>query len=236
MKIIWNCLLFIVLFVSVNAKPFTIAEKTIEIPSPKGFAIVTPQMGDLNRFSLQLVDPANDQLAYYITESDVPAAISGKTPSLDRYCVLKVSKRLKTMVLDLNDFTKIKNAVKQQNKQILKSIEAKIPSLMEQTNKGVSKEFGVDFAIKVSQMVPLDMHHATDNTFAYSMYLNYGVAAENYKEDFIVSATATVINISGKILFLNCYGTQEDLEWTRSASKAWAKMIIENNIQLSSKD
>ncbi len=104
-------------------------------------------------------------------------------------------------------------------------------SLMEKTSKGISKEFDVDIALKLSQVVPLDPHYEADAAFAYSMYINYGAAVEGSKKDFIVSATATFVNVAGKILFLYCYGPQEDLEWTRKASKAWAEMIMASNDQ-----
>lgn len=66
---------------------------------------------------------------------------------------------------------------------------------------------------------------------AYSMFINSGASVEGEKEDLIVSATATFVNVAGKILFLYCYGPKEDLEWTRSASKAWAGMVMVGNSQ-----
>ncbi len=78
-------------------------------------------------------------------------------------------------------------------------------------------------------MVPLDPHYETDNAFAYSMYTNSGITMEGSKEAFIGSATATSVNVAGKVLFLYCYGPQEDLKWTRSASRDWAGMIMERN-------
>lgn len=231
MKIIQNILLLITLIVSVNAKSFTVGGKILEIPSPKGFVLVTPQMDAVHRVSLQLVDPMNDQLAYYITESDVPDAMAGEIPSLERTCILKVHKKLKNMVIGVKEFAQMKDVIKQQNQKIFKTMEAKIPSMMDNISKGISKEFDTDFAVKVSNMVPLDTHYETDNVMAYSVYYNYGASAEGHKEDLIVSSTSTLVNISGKVLFLYCYGAKEDLEWTRSASKAWAERIIKNNTQ-----
>ena len=224
-----SSLLFFVLIGSTSAEPFTIGGRVLEIPSPSGFYKVTPQMDAVYRLSLQMVDPMNDQLAYYISESDVPVAMSGEIPPLDRYFILKVNKKLKTMMVGSKDFTKLKNITKQQNRQMLKSVEEKMPSLIDKMSKGISEEFDVNFAMKLSQIVPLDPHYETDNAFAYSMYINYGVVAEGSKEDLIVSATATFVNVAGKILFLYCYGPQKDLEWTRSASKAWASMVMERN-------
>ena len=63
------------------------------------------------------------------------------------------------------------------------------------------------------------------------MYINYGVSAEGAKEKVIVSATTTFVNVSGKVLFLYCYGPQDELEWTRSASKSWVEKVMVSNTQ-----
>ncbi len=54
---------------------------------------------------------------------------------------------------------------------------------------------------------------------------------EGTKENVIVSATCTYVNVAGKVLFLYCYGPQKDLEWTRSTTKAWATMVLDSNSQ-----
>lgn len=222
----------LVLIGSASAETFTVGQKVIEVPSPKGFAQVTPQMGAVYRLmSLQMSDPVNDSLAYYISESGVPVAMTGGMPPLERYCILKVSKKLKDMAVGSREFAKFKNIIKRQNKQLLKSIEAKMPNLMDKICKGISKEVDVAFSLESFQMIPLDPHYETDNAIAYSMYINYEVSAEGSKKDFIISATTTTVNMAGKILFLHCYGPREELEWTRSASKAWAEMVMESNAQ-----
>ena len=229
MKNILIIILILILTGSVHADTFFVGQKELEIPSPPGFSRVTQQMKEVYRLSQQMADPVNEQLAYYIAESDIPVAMSGKIPALERYYVLKINKELKDMVVGSKDFAKFKSITNRQNKEILKSIESKIPGLMEKTSKGISKEYDINFALQVSQMIPLDPHYETDNTFAYSMYINYGASVDGSKEDFIVSATATFVNVAGKLLFLYCYGPQNDLEWTRNASKAWAGMVTTSN-------
>ena len=231
MKTIISSVLILFLAGLVNAATFSVDGKDLEIPSPNGFSLVTQEMDAVYRLSLQMADPMNDQLAYYIAESEVPVAMSGEIPSLERYYILKVNKKLKNMVIGSKDFAELKSVTKRQNREILKSVETQMPGLMEKTSKGISEEFDVDVALKLSKMVPLDPHYETDNAFAYSMYINYGATVEGSKEDFIVSATATFVNGAGKILFLYCYGPQEELEWTRSASKAWAGMVMASNAQ-----
>ena len=214
---------------SVYAEVFSVGGKELAIPSPEGFSPVTQQMDAVYRMSLQMVDPKNDQLAYYISDSDIPTAIAGELPSLDRNCVLKVNRQLKNMIVGSKDFAELKSIIKRQNKEIFESLEAHIPGLMKGTSEGISKEFDVDLALEISQMIPLDPHYEADNALAYSMYINYGVSLDGTKEELIVSATATIMNVSGKVLFLYCYGPKGELEWTRSASKSWAEDVMDSN-------
>lgn len=231
MKTIISSIFILILAGLVNAATFSVGGKELEIPQPNDFSMVTPEMDAVYRLSQQMADPMNDQLAYYIAESDVPVALSGEIPSLERYYILKVNKKLKDMVIGSKDFAELKNITKRQNNEIFKSLETKMPGMMEKTSKKISEEFDVDFALKLSQMVPLDPHYETDKAFAYSMYINYGATVEGSKEDFIVSATATFVNVAGKILFLYCYGPQDELEWTRTASKSWAANVMDTNAQ-----
>ena len=93
----------------------------------------------------------------------------------------------------------------------------------------LGKEFDIDFAMKLTKAVPYDPHYETDNVLAYSLVINYGGSVEGEKEDYIFSATATFVNLDGKVLFLFCYGLKEDIEWTRKASKVWVKTILAEN-------
>lgn len=213
------------------AEKFIIGDKELVIPTPQGFSRVTQEMDAVYRMSLQMVDPQNNQLAYYISASDIPAAMAGELPSLERTFLLKVNKQLKNMVVGSKDFAELKNMTKSQNKEVFESVKSQIPGLMTGASEGISKEFDVDFALQISQMVPLEPHYEADNALAYSMYINYGVSAEGTKDELIVSATATFVNVSGKVLFLYCYGPQDELEWTRSASKSWAEKVMDSNTQ-----
>ncbi len=135
------------------------------------------------------------------------------------------------MVIGSNEFIEIKDDVKQKNKQTFKSGEAKMPGVLDKVNNGIKKNFDVDLALSLSQIIPLDLHYEAANAFAYSMYFKLGSVKDGSKEESICSATATYVNVAGKFLFLYCYGSQDDLEWTRSASKAWTEMVMESNGQ-----
>nr|WP_320013816.1 hypothetical protein [uncultured Desulfobacter sp.] len=194
-----------------DAGSFNIGGTDVVIPAPQGFSYVTQEMDAVYRLSLQMADPKNDQLAYYISDSDIPMALNGEIPTLERTFLLKVNKQLKTMVVGSKDFAELKNMTKRQNKEFFESVKSQVPGPMKDTSKGISKEFNVDFAMKISQMIPFDPHYEADTALSYSMYINYGVTTEGTKEELIVSATATYVNVAGKVLFLYCYGPKEDL-------------------------
>lgn len=229
MKHISYSILILLFCSSAYGGSFSVGGQVIEVPSPKGFYQVTNKMDAVYRLAQQMVDPMNDQLAYYIAETDVPIAMSGEIPTLERYFILKVNKNIKNMVVGTKEFSEFKKITKQQNNEIFKSVEKIMPELLEKTSKGISKEFDVDIALKITQMVPLEPHHETNNSISYSMYINIGMVAKETKEDFIVSATATYINVAGKVLFLYSYGPRNDVEWTRSASKIWEESILSQN-------
>ena len=217
----------------VRADTFEVGGKTIIVPVPQGFVRVTEDMIAVNSICEQAAaaDPANDTLASYILESGVPAAVAGEIPPLDRYFVLKVSKGMQNLTVGKNDFAEFKKIIRDQNDELLKSVNPQIREGMSKMSEGVSQDFDINFAMEISQMVPLAPHYEEENAIAFSMFANYEVAAEDVNETDIVSSTSTYLNAAGRVLFLYSYGQQGDLEWTRNASREWGKRVMESNTQ-----
>jgi hypothetical protein len=215
--------------INAYAETFDIGGTEIVIPPPEGFTIVTQEMDAVYRLNLRMEDPNNDQLAYYISDMDVPAAINGEIPSLEKTSAVKVNKQIKNIIIGLKDFKKFKNKIKLQNKEKIEEIKSRASDIFEKTNKGISEEFDINFAMGVNDVTPLDPHFETENILSYSMYANYGASIEQEKKDVIVSSTTTFVNVAGKILFLYCYGPQNEIEWTREVSKLWAEKIVSSN-------
>ena len=114
---------------------------------------------------------------------------------------------------------------------MFEDVKAQIPEHMKNMSQGVSQEFDVDFAMNLSQMVPLEPHYEAENALAFSMYINYGISAGNENIEEIVSATSTFLNASGTVLFLYGYAPKDELDWTRSASMSWAESVMASNSQ-----
>ncbi len=213
------------------ADTFTINGKEIVVPVPEGYVRATDDMSAVMKIVRQMDDPMNDTLAYYISESDVPAALAGKVPSLKRTFLLKIDKKLRKTTVSKTDFSKMKSETKSYNKQIVQDAEKHIPELMKNMSQGLSEEFDIDFDMNVSKVIPFDPHYETEDSLAFSMLINFGVSAGGDKTEQVVAGTSTLLNTSGTVLFLYCYAPKDELKWTREASMKWTESITANNSQ-----
>lgn len=236
-KLFVSLLVLACLSATVWAERFQVAQTTLEIPAPQGFVLVTPEMVEVFDYS-RLVDEAdllNENMAFYISAAEAPAALQGELPELTRNFTLKVNRNLKEAVVGSANFSELKKATQREYQQIINQLKAKDPGIYQRLNKGVQEQFDLESAIEVSQLVPFETHYETPQALAVSMYLTINVPLEEEGEDEaetkedISAATATVMNVGGKLLFLFCYAPQEDLEWTRTASQAWTENIIAAN-------
>jgi len=208
---------------------YNIGGEEITIPSPDEYVRVTQQMDAVYRLHSHMGDPMNDLLASYIPQSDAAIAMQGELPLLERGLVLKVGKILKGMSVSSQDFADMKNEIKSQNKEIINSSLPKLQEITKEKGQGISKEFDVDLALEISQMIPLDPHYESENVFSYSMYIVYKISDPGNSEEYVTSATITLVNVSGKVISLYSYGAQNDIEWTQNSSKAWSKKITASN-------
>src|SRR5882724_9247298 len=68
--------LFVLLLIALRAwsAPVAIGSTSIELPTPRGFAVLTPQMAKAYELQQQLVPPTNAELVSFLPEGSVAAA------------------------------------------------------------------------------------------------------------------------------------------------------------------
>lgn len=220
------CVLLLCFPLSSQADLFDLGGRTIEIPAPAGYVRVADDMPELKRLADQLTDSLNDTLAFYIPESSALSARAGKLPSLDRYLVAKVSKKLRTATVGMGDFAEIRSKTMARLQQTIKELESKMPGQLEQIMKNVKREYDVDADLGGLRMIPLEFHRAFPDEFAYSMLISYGAGGETKS---LRPATVTVTNVAGRVIFLYAYGPPDELAWTRESSADWQTTIARLN-------
>ena len=215
----------------IRADVFDVGGETVVVPDPNGFVRVNKNMVMLRRYLKQVAaaDTSNDTLAVYIRESIVPAAMEGRIPELKRWCIVKVPNSLRNTTINTNIFAEYKKVVKQHYKRVLEKLGPQMREASAKMSEGVSGEFDLDISIDSGQVVPLAVHHDSENSIAHSMFMESKVTVGKQESSEVISATTESVNVSGRLLNLYVYGEKEDLKWTRTASRDWATRTLQRN-------
>jgi hypothetical protein len=213
-----------------RSSPVSVGDTMIEIPNPPGFAPVTPDMTTAFELTKQFVASTNREFFSYIPESEVLKAASGEIPAWERRCSVQTYGKLVDMPISGASFSEFKHTMKTQMGEITKKAEEAMPGLLRNANEYISKQYDVDPALSVSQMVPLPPHEEAGRTLAFSMFGKTGYRdASGRPISSVFTATATIVHIKARILFLYAFGGESDLDWTRTISKQWAGSVIAAN-------
>jgi len=94
---------------------------------------------------------------------------------------------------------------------------------------------GIGTALLVVPELPFDFHYETDSALAFS---KYDTAPDTLLRRATSShrvSTFTTFNVAGQMLMLMCAAPMEEIEWTRTASKAWVESIFKENFSATSR-
>ena len=231
-KRIWLALLITTFSTASRADTFEVGGEMIVVPAPRGFVRVTENMTALHHWLQQVAtsDVLNETLANYVPESVIPTVMAGDVPELKRFFILKVNKKLKNVTVSTAEFAEFKRVARQVNAdKSLRNLKPKMREGLRKMNEGVSREFGVDIDFDIGETVGLEPHYEDEDEIAFSSFVNHGMTSGGKKESWIVAGTTTNLTVSGRLLFLYSYGSENDLEWTRATSKDWAARIAARN-------
>jgi len=204
----------------------------VEIPTPAGFARVTPEMTAVTKLQRNFIPPTNTLLVSFISQEDVPTALDGKIPRLTRRFSVQSSKEALTHSMTSAEFSQLKQLFRAQGEQRIHQLKDKYAELFANASQEVSKQLDVNMLIDIGGVVPLPPHHESEKIFSSSMFMTSNVTLES-GEDFseVVSATSSLVYVNRRLMFLYVYGDKNDLEWTQSISKAWAESIVASNTE-----
>lgn len=234
MKKIFSCLLALPFFSGgLRAAELVVVhidDTAITIPAPANFAAVKKdEMAALDQALEMFVAPQNRRLASFIPETFVPAARRGTVPSTSRTLSVQTVKKDLGLVTK-SDFAEFKDAVRNQNSELMKKAEQELPGILDAANRKINGQFNTNLAMKFGGMVPLPPHDESDRSLTFSMLVHFAVQDGTGKSrDRSGYVTSTFMHIRGKILFLYVNGDETELEWTRQLSKEWAASIIAAN-------
>lgn len=202
----------------------------LEVPSPTGFAPVTADMVRLFNFQKQFVAPTNEEFVGFVSEEGIPLALKGDIPDLRRRFSVQTAKSIVSRSVSRSAFASLKDTIKTQNDDYTKKAQAELSKHMGRLNSELTKQYDLDVALSVSNMVPLAIHEDTDRTLAYSAFVKFEARDDSGVSTPVVSVvTSTFVHIRSKVLFLYCYADEDGLDWSRRTSAAWAAAVVAAN-------
>lgn len=217
------------------AETFTFGGKELSIPNPEGFALVTPEMDAVYQLrNTTLVDQNNEIIGFYISELDLPVAIEGEMPPLEKTFRIIGHGDLKQAEIGASDFLKFKEETKKLFAENVSKgvsiIDSAAEKYVKKFNKEADEVFKEDVAMKYHKSILLEPHYENENVLSVSVYMKAGASIDGDGENpFWIAQTLTYLNVAGKILFAYCVAPKDQLEWTREASKKWTEKIIAKN-------
>ena len=213
-----------------GATEIVIGDTHLSIPAPAGFAPVTRDMKPYAEFAQRFVPETNEQFALFLSPADAAEAAKGGMPVPERKFYVQTAKALIQPFVGAADFAKLKDAIKTQNADYMKKVEAQMPGMMKKLSQGISDDYQVDVNLLVTQMLPFPPHYESERALGYSMLVKYSSNDANGKVvPFEGIATATFVYVRGKVLFLYANAEKDGLKWSRTESRKWAEMVIAAN-------
>jgi hypothetical protein len=222
--------LFILFSTLGKANTISVGDVELNIPNPRSYSPVTPQMVALYEFQKQFVAASNKEFITFIPDDGVSIAQQNEIPNFDRRFSVQTSKPLVNQAVPKSFFIELKDTFKTKNTDIIKKAEKEIAVQMNSINSDISKKHKIDMALSVSQVLPEPVYIETERSLAYSSYVKYNINDEfGNPSSYISLVTATFVYVKGKILFLYSYAGESDLEWSQNISQQWANAVIEAN-------
>ena len=213
------------------AEPFTLGETTVDIPPPEGFVKLTESMAGAAEWMEWAKDENNDLIALYIPAKDKTAALAGEVPVLYRYFMTKINKQMKPFVVGHDDFLQIKALTIKEGEQNYEALLTQLVQSSGNTLEQVKDTFNVDAALKINNNIHLPVHHEQENGLSFSLYIGLdGHQAQSDEPPNYTVSTVSTANVSGKVVYFYSLGARGDLEWTRTASKAWMQNVLAQNV------
>lgn len=231
MKLIQKIALLIIVAPTLGlASPIKVGSTTIEVPVPRGFALVIPEMTQVSELQKHFTPPTNEQFAAFIAESDVPQALAGEIPRLQRRFTVQSAKSLVDRPVTQAEFVQLKRTFASDNERMFEELRNKLPDLMSKASKGVSDQLDTQLVIEIGGIVPFPSHYEDERSLSSSMIArNEFTSADGEALIDVIAATMTLIHVKDRVLFIYAYGSKDDLDWTREASKEWIKTIVSAN-------
>ena len=207
-----------------------VGDRQIDLPVPEGYVELTPAMSPYYETMRAYISPRNVRYLMLVDASWADALSRGQAGDLVRFMNVETAKKISALSISSADFGEIRSDIRDQNDETFSEVKRQLPEILDKGNAKVSEELNTKVVAKVGGFVPLPVHLDSDDAIAYSMYVTAGGSVNGQDlNNTVLAATALVLHVKDKVLFLYVYAPEPELEATRALSAGWARDIVAAN-------
>jgi len=214
---------------SASATSIDVGGRQIDVPVPDGFVELTPAIPSLYDAMTARVGP-NIRFITFIRAADAEAMLRGGPIEFERYLTVAVDKNLDGKSISTDNFKELREQHASQLEQAIATTGEDRDNVLGDTLDKLGIPHRGDIEVFVNPVVPLPIHLDTTDRFAYSGHLNVetSVASEPSRHNTYTSTTL-VLHVLDRFLILHVYGSDSDLDWTRTQASRLADAIVAAN-------
>lgn len=208
----------------------SVGEVPVEVPAPVGFTEVTARMPTLHALSRRMVAPANIEFVAFIPREDVHAALADTLAALPRRFSLQTGRHLVAPRIAAADFQRLKQALRDSAAELGSRVVAELSEPTPDAGGAPAAATGSRRPPAVRDVESLPVHHEDAHSISYSMRVHHDLTDDHGRPAADVTvATATLLHVRGKVLYLYAFGEASDLAWSRRAVADWATALLAAN-------
>ena len=213
-----------------GAGEIDVGGQIIEIPTPAGFTDLLPVHSPYYESSMAYVASSNIRYISLIPTDAAAILERGDHTEYARYMNIETERSISTQKISTRNFDELRELMLSQLDELIEGAKEELPGFLDEGNARASEEFNAEVDISVGDLVPLPVHYDSANAIAYTMYMRVAGEVDGAGEaPEVVNVTILALLVRERVLFLYVYGTEDDVEWTRSTAASWADAILAAN-------
>lgn len=207
--------------------------RKIEVPPPAGFVRSDGISKEFDAAMKNFFPPGNRLLAYYNSPEDHAALTEGRATSNDYTFNMQVVRSLENEEIGERTFEGARSQMKGELEKMRDKISGDIKKLVADGNEKVSKDYGTDTGLTVSDTVFLGIFEDSGSSLGFSMAIKVKVADNEGKTVEKKSIAAAIMApVNGRLVnfYANApYESEADRTRAEKAVAAWRTAVVSAN-------
>ena len=204
----------------------------LEIPAPADFVAVSRNSAALEQVMRTFVASTNTYLAGFVRRRDVEAVEAGEGPALHRYGMAQIASNLESVNVDDQHFRELLRSGRRRFERAVENIADRLRGEIDSIEDDLSQAIDDEVSLTTGRMKSLGVYVEQEDVLGFLTVQRYSTETSSSGSTRTVVGTINYVHADERLIFLYLWSTlrgEADLDWTRSAGKAWAEAVIAAN-------